>query len=121
MAKTNDSAVWYGELRTKRGNTVVIRDDELPPAASGRIYLYNTEREAMVEYDKTIVSDKLFELEAEQQEQAEKQYKSGWEAARKQLTKANGKSTADTGEASKPANDLALEDTDDSDDDFDDD
>lgn len=91
MAKKTDSSVWYGELRTKRGNTIVIRDDELPLAAQGRIYLYNTERESLVQYDPIIVSDKLFELDAEQRKQAENQFKSGWEAAKQQLSKANGK------------------------------
>lgn len=96
MTKKTISSVWYGELRSKRGNTIVIRDDKLLPAAQGRLYLYNTEREALVQYDEIIVSDKLFELDAEQQMQVEKQFKSGWEAAKKKLFNGDGKTTSTT-------------------------
>lgn len=123
MAKT---VVWYGELRTKRGNTIVIKDDDLPqPATEGRVYLYNTEREEMVEYVETIVADKLFELDAEQQKAVEKQFGSGWESARKQLSKANGKPANDSEEAETaqkaPASKLAATENepDDTSDDFD--
>jgi len=130
MKKAPDSTPWYGELRTKRGNTIIIRDDELPPTPTpGRIYLYNTERDAMVQYDEAIVSDKLFPLDAEQEQQAQSQFKSAWEAARKQLIKSHGKLTsaasdteaeAETEEKTKVTEDIIPEvDTDD--DDFDDD
>ena len=111
MNKKTVSGVWYGELRSKRGSTIVIRDDELPAAAQGRIYLYNTEREAMVLYDEAIVSDKLFELDAEQQKTFEKQFKSGWEEAKKQLCKVNGKpaSKLEEVEKIKPVDDLLIE------------
>jgi len=110
MAKQNDSAIWYGELRTKRGNTIIIKDDELPPATQGRIYLYNTEREAMIEYDAVIVADKLFELDDEQTKQAEKQFKSSWEAAKKRLTKANGKGSEENEDKpEKPKEDTLIE------------
>jgi len=101
MSKKTVSGVWYGELRTKRGNTIVIRDDELPSAIQGRIYLYNTEREALVQYEEALVSDKLVELDAEQQKQVEKQFKSGWEEAKEQLLKVNGKSTPVTKKVAK--------------------
>ena len=66
MVKKIISSDWYGELRSTRGNTIVIRDSKLSPPAQGRIYLYNTERQAIVQYDEKIVSDKLFELDSEQ-------------------------------------------------------
>jgi len=105
MTKKAYSGVWYGELRTKRSNTIVIRDDELPPAAQGRIYLYNTERETLVQYDPAIVADKLFELDAEHRKQAMNQFKSGWELAKQQISKANGQPMPYSKEA-KPADDL---------------
>lgn len=91
MSKKTISGVWY-ELRSKRGNTIVIRDDKLLPTVEGRIYLYNTEREALVQYDEAIVSEKLFELDLEQYQKVEKQFKPGWEEAKIQLLKDNGKS-----------------------------
>ena len=111
MNKKTVSGVLYGEIRSKRGNTIVIRDDKLPAAAQGRIYLYNTEREAMIQYDEAIVSDKLFELDAEQQKKVEKQFKSGWEAAKKQLCKVNGKPAFKLVkvEKVKPIDDLLIE------------
>lgn len=121
MKKTTDSNAWYGELRTKRGNTLVIRDDELPaPPVAGRVYLFNTEREAMVQYDEAIVSDKLFELDDEQKQQAQAKFNSAWEAAKKQLTKGFGKAPATTETKTSSATDLLPEDDDD-DGDFDDD
>jgi hypothetical protein len=102
MTKKTYSGVWYGELRTKRGNTIVIRDDELPPAAQGRIYLYNTERETLVQYDPAIVADKLFELDTEQRKQAMNQFKSGWEVAKQQISKANGQRTEQPQELEPP-------------------
>jgi hypothetical protein len=94
MTKKTLSSVWYGGLRSKRSNTIVIRDNKLLPAAQCRIYLYNTEREALVQYDEMIVSDKLFELDYKQQKQVEKQFKSGWEAAKKKLSTDNEKSSS---------------------------
>ncbi|MBT3504965.1 MAG: hypothetical protein HN475_04250 [Piscirickettsiaceae bacterium] len=91
MVKKIISSDWYGELRSTRGNTIVIRDSKLSPPAQGRIYLYNTERQAIVQYDEKIVSDKLFELDSEQKKQAKKQFYAGWKAAKIQLLKGNGK------------------------------
>lgn len=91
MSKKIISSDWYGELRSTRGNTIVIRDSRLLPPVQGRIYLYNTERQALVQYDEKIVSDKLFELDPEQKKQVKKQFKADWEAAKKQLLKGNGR------------------------------
>lgn len=88
------TGVWYGELRATRGNTIVIRDDQLPEPNKGRIYLYNTERDAIIQYDDAIVCPKLFPLDAQQQKDAESKYSASWEAARKQLVRAHGKPSA---------------------------
>jgi hypothetical protein len=117
--------IWYGELRASKGNTIVIRDSELPAASKGRIYLYNTTREIIIEYDESIVSSKLFPLDDNQKQQAEIEFKQGWEAARKQLLGKSGRSNAftDTETPSKSKktieNDLLPNDDDESDDDDD--
>ncbi len=86
------SGVSYQELRSSRGNTIVISDPELPSPIEGRIYLFNTDRNAFVQYDASIVKDKLFPLDEAQRQEAEKKYQSAWETARRQLIRSNGKS-----------------------------
>ena len=41
MYNTTKTPIWYGELRTARGNAIVIHDKQFPEAKAGRIYLYN--------------------------------------------------------------------------------
>ena len=64
----NGGMVWGNPAA--RGNIIVIKDVQLPKANNGRIYLYNTQRGAFVEYDESIVSPKLFELDPEQTKEA---------------------------------------------------
>ena len=59
MFKTRGNKRWYGVLETSRGRTPVIYDPGLPEAPKGQVYLYNTEREAIVAYDMAIVSERL--------------------------------------------------------------
>ena len=80
---------WYGELRTQRGNTIIIRDDQLPAANKGRIYLYNSERDAIIEYDEAIVTPKLFPLSEEDQARAQAEYDKSWQAVQKKFIKAH--------------------------------
>jgi len=85
---------WYGELRTQKGNTIIIRDDQLPTAPSGRTYLYNVDRDAVIEYDETIVGPKIFELSKDEQKVAEADYGQSWQAARVLFMHAHGKGPA---------------------------
>ncbi|OUR73300.1 hypothetical protein A9Q78_04030 [Methylophaga sp. 41_12_T18] len=89
---------WYGELRTQRGNAIIIRDNELPTAPTGRMYLYNTDRDAFVEYDEIIVSDKLFPLDDDEQREAEHDYGQAWLTARTKFMRAHGKMYSDSNE-----------------------
>lgn len=90
MSHIDHSSAWF-ELRTQRGNTIVMKDDELPAANKGRIYLFNTERKAIVEYDPNIVAPKLFELDASGQSNAESEFGPDWLKARTQFMKKHGK------------------------------
>jgi len=80
---------WYGELRTQRGKTIIIRDGQLPAANKGRIYLYNSERDAIIEYDEAIVTPKLFPLSDEDQARAEAEYDKAWHAVQKKFIKSH--------------------------------
>jgi hypothetical protein len=82
---------WYGELRTQKGNTVIIRDAQLPSAPTGRMYLYNADRDAIIEYDEAIVDSKLFPLDKDKQKQAEADFGQAWLAAKELFLQLHGK------------------------------
>lgn len=82
MYNTANTQVWIGELRTSRGNTVVIHDNQLPDASPGRIYLYNTDRKMIVEYVEEIVKPNLHELDEAAIKDAQSQFSSEWKMAR---------------------------------------
>jgi hypothetical protein len=82
MYNTAKKQVWYGELRTSKGNAVVIHDNQLPDASPGRIYLYNTDRKAIVEYVEDIVRVNLHELDDAGCKAAESTFAAEWKAAR---------------------------------------
>ncbi|MCH1919966.1 hypothetical protein L9G15_11025 [Shewanella sp. A3A] len=82
MYNTAKKQVWYGELRTARGNVVVIHDNQLPEASPGRVFLYNTQRKAIVEYVEDIVKPNLYELSDDQVKAAESAFNGDWKSAR---------------------------------------
>jgi len=91
MNRIESIETWYGELRTQKGNTIIIRDDQLPLARTGRMYLYNTERDAIIEYDEAIVGPKLFALDKDKLEKAEADFGQAWLAAKEQFMQLHGK------------------------------
>ncbi|KFZ38962.1 hypothetical protein HR45_00740 [Shewanella mangrovi] len=122
MYNSAKKQLWYGELRTARGNVVVIHDNQLPEAAPGRVFLYNTQRKAIVEYVEDIVKPNLYELSDEQLKAAESEFGGDWKAARsafmaKQQSRINLANIKDSAPASsrkaKPV--VQMEDDDDSD------
>lgn len=120
--KNADSAnTWYGEIQSTKGRIIVIRDDELPVANKGRMYLYNVDRDAIIEYDEAIVSPKLLELSEEEQKQVKAKHTKAWEAARKQFIRAHTKTSATTATRKMDSSDLMPTDDDDTSDDDDDD
>ncbi|BDM63217.1 hypothetical protein NFHSH190041_06690 [Shewanella sp. NFH-SH190041] len=82
MYNTSKKQIWFGELRTSRGNTVVIHDNQLPDASVGRIFLYNTDRNAIVEYVEEIVKPNLYELDEAAIKAAETKFGVAWKMAR---------------------------------------
>ncbi|ABV38626.1 conserved hypothetical protein [Shewanella sediminis HAW-EB3] len=85
MYNTVKTAVWYGELRTSRGNAIVIHDKQFPEASAGRIYLYNAERDSIIEYAEEIVKNNLHDLDKKAVKAVEETYGSAWNATRSQF------------------------------------
>lgn len=82
MYDISKKEIWYGELRTERGNTVLIYDGQFPEASAGRIYFYNTVRDQIIEYAEDIVKVNLHDLDDEAIKAAKKEFGKAWEAAR---------------------------------------
>ncbi|MCL1145517.1 hypothetical protein AB4298_10725 [Shewanella sp. 10N.261.52.F9] len=85
MYKTTKKTVWYGELRTARGNTILIHDKQFPDASAGRVYFYNATREAIIEYAEDIVKPNLHELDDQAIAEVEKNFGAAWFAAREEF------------------------------------
>jgi len=90
MSSIEKLGTWYGELRTQKANITVIRDSRLPTANKGRIYLYNCDRDAIIEYDETIVTPKLFPLSKDAEKRAKSEHDKAWQVAQKKFLRAHG-------------------------------
>jgi hypothetical protein len=82
MYNTAKKQLWFGELRTSLGNTIVVHDNQLPEASPGRIFMYNTVRNKIVEYVEEIVKVNLHDLDGEQTKAAMLEFGDAWKAAR---------------------------------------
>ena len=82
MYNTAKKQLWFGELRTSQGNTIVVHDNQLPAASSGRIFMYNTIRNKIVEYVEEIVKVNLHDLDDDQTSAAMMEFGDAWKAAR---------------------------------------
>jgi hypothetical protein len=82
MYNTTKKQLWFGELRTSKGNTIVVHDNQLPEASPGRIFMYNTIRNKIVEYVEEIVKVNLHDLDEEQTNAAMAEFGDAWKAAR---------------------------------------
>lgn len=82
MFKKNSKQPWYGELRSRTGTSIMIYDNKLPCPPSGRILLYNADRDRFIEYVEEIVTSKLFELEGDALAEAKKKLKKPWQKAK---------------------------------------
>ncbi|NKF52315.1 hypothetical protein G3R49_17285 [Shewanella sp. WXL01] len=77
--------VWYGELRTSKGNTVVVYDGGLPEASPGRLNFFHSGRNAIIEFVEDIVTPNLHDLDAEQTKAAKAEFGDAWETARNEF------------------------------------
>ena len=85
MYNTAKTPIWYGELRTARGNAIVIYDKQFPEASAGRIYLYNAQRDSIIEYAEEIVRNNLHDLDSASVKKAEETYGTAWSCARSEF------------------------------------
>ena len=85
MYNTAKTPIWYGELRTASGSVIVIHDKQFPEASAGRIYLYNTQRDSIIEYAEDIVRNNLHDLDSASVKKAEETYGTAWSCARSEF------------------------------------
>ena len=62
----------------KKGDAVVIWDPLLPPASTGKVLLYNTGKDKLIEYVEEIVQPKLRDLTAGEMENMEAKFGARW-------------------------------------------
>ena len=73
---------WFGMLQSKKGDAVVIWDSVLPKAEKGKVLLFNTSKDALVEYVEEIVQPKLRELTGKEQSEANELFGERWLSVR---------------------------------------
>ena len=103
MSSASVKSVWYGMLETKKGSTIVLRDDDLPEALPGRLYLYNVDRDKIIEYMQEIVGPKLRELTAEEISELGEAAEKSYMVARKLFLAENKSSVGNLQSESAPA------------------
>ena len=67
--------------------TVVIFDPLLVPSIKGCVYLYNAERDAIIQYTWKIVQGLLVDVDKSEKATIKKTFDAKWKAARKKFTK----------------------------------
>ncbi len=83
MFRKNRSGTWYGIIQSgKDGSMIVIWNPVLPKANTGKVFLYNTEKQKLIKYVEEIVQPKLKELTGEELEAARSSYDEGWRKVR---------------------------------------
>ena len=72
-------------LQSKKGDAVVIWDSVLPKAEKGKVFLFNTSKDALVEYVEKIVQPKLRDLTGKEQSEASAQFGDRWQSVRQEF------------------------------------
>jgi len=69
MARTSEGkSYWYGYLNAGKRSSPVLRDDLLESCDSKTIYMYNLNRDEIIEYALEIVEKKLRDLKEDESE-----------------------------------------------------
>lgn len=87
MLTQDCKVVWYGKLKVDSKATPVIFDPQITPSIKGCIYLYNAERDAIVQYTWDIVQRLLVDVDKTEKNALKKSLDAKWKAARKKFTK----------------------------------
>ncbi len=78
---------WYGKLETPEFSTPVIFDPNLPGMPTGQVYLYNSQRDAIVPYQWQTVQQYLRELDAQERQEVQRELGDRWRAVRRSYLK----------------------------------
>lgn len=89
MLTQDCKVVWYGKLKLDDRETPVVYDPLLVPSIKGCIYLYNLERDTIVQYTWNIVQKLLVDVDKNEMSALKKSVDAKWKAARKRFTKVN--------------------------------
>jgi hypothetical protein len=81
------TVVWYGKLKIDSKSIPVIFDPSISPSIRGCIYLYNTERDQIVQYAWNIVQDLLVDVDKSEKSKIKKSFDSKWKAAKRKYTR----------------------------------
>lgn len=74
--------IWFGILNSKKGESVVVWDSEVPKASTGKVFLYNFQKEKITEYVEQIVQPKLRDLTKKEQRELQPGYVDQWQIIR---------------------------------------
>ena len=87
MLTLDSKVVWYGKLKLDSKLIPVVYDPLIAPSIKGCIYLYNSERDAIVQYTWKIVQGLLVDADKNEKATIKKSVDAKWKAARKKFTK----------------------------------
>lgn len=87
MLTQDCKVVWYGKLKVGSETTPVVYDPLITPSIKGCIYLYNSDRDAIVQYTWDIVKGLLEDLDKNEKGTLKKSLDAKWKVARKKFTK----------------------------------
>ena len=87
MLTLDCKVVWYGKLKIDAKEIPVVFDPLISPSIKGCIYLYNSERDAIVQYAWNIVKDLVVDPDKVEKANIKKGIDAKWKAARKRFTK----------------------------------
>ncbi|CAH9017919.1 hypothetical protein [Candidatus Nitrosacidococcus sp. I8] len=81
----DDKALWYGYLNSGEKSTPIVLDYELHTGSDETIYLFNFKKGAILEYRRTIVEEKMEELD-ENEADLTKELKKSYLAAKESFS-----------------------------------
>ncbi|MEZ5570855.1 MAG: hypothetical protein R3E64_02435 [Halioglobus sp.] len=87
MLTQDCKVVWYGKIKLDSKKIPVIYDPLITPSIKGCIYLYNAERDAIIQYTWKIVESLLCDVDKTEKAAIKKSLDAKWKAARKRFSK----------------------------------
>lgn len=97
MYHKRKSGTWWGMLESRKGDSVVVWDSVLPRGATGKVFLYNTHKGALVEYVEEIVQPKLRDLTTAESREAREQFDPDWNEIRSQFVEPEPEEAPESG------------------------